>query len=298
MREGFIKVPGGKVRHRTVGENAPGIPLLALHGGPGLPHDYLQPLEELADERPVVFYDQLGCGASDWPEDLSLYSLPRFVEELRLVRQELGLERLHLLGQSWGALLAVEYCLEERPAGLASLVLSAPCLDARRFAEDQRAHLRNMPESVRQAITRAEAAGDFEAAEYQEAIMAFYAKHVCLLDPWPECLNRAIEKMNMAVYGHMWGPSEFTCTGTLKQYGRVDELGQLRAPVLITCGRHDEATPATCAEYQARIPGAELRVFENASHSHHLEQTEEFLAELRCFLRRTEANTPQGRPGA
>jgi len=288
MREGFVSVPGGEIFHRTLGKDAPGIPLLALHGGPGLPHDYLEPLEALASERPVVFYDQLGCGASDRPNDLSLYTLPRFVEELAALRRKLGLECVHLLGQSWGAMLAVEYYLETRPTGVASMVLSGPCLDSRRFAADQRAHLAHMPEPVREAILKAEATGDFEAAAYQEAIGAYYAKHVCMQNPWPDCLNRAIEKMNMAVYGHMWGPSEFTCTGTLKEHGRLDELGSIRVPVLFTCGRHDEATPAACADYQSRIPGAELRVFENASHSHHLEQPEAYLAEVSGFLRRVE----------
>jgi proline iminopeptidase len=289
MREAFVKVPGGKVFHRTVGEDAPGIPLLVLHGGPGIPHDYLEPLEALGRERPVVFYDQLGCGASDRPDDLSLYTLPRFVEELAVVRGELGLGRMHLLGQSWGAMLAVEYYLESRQQGIASLVLSGPCLDSRRFAADQRVHLAHMPKPVQAAIQKAEATGDFEAAAYQEAIGAYYAKHVCLLDPWPECLNRAIEKMNMAVYGHMWGPSEFTCTGTLKDHGRRDELGSIRVPVLFTCGAQDEATPATVADYQALVPGAELRVFENASHSHHLEQPEAYLTTVSDFLRRVES---------
>lgn len=289
MREGFVKVPGGKVFHRTVGEDAPGIPLLVLHGGPGIPHDYLEPLEALGRERPVVFYDQLGCGASDWPDDLSLYTLPRFVDELALVREALGLERAHLLGQSWGAMLAVEYCLELRPAGIASLVLSGPCLDSRRFAADQREHLTRMPGPVREAIQLAEATGDFAAEAYQEAIGAYYAKHVCMLDPWPECLNRAIEKMNMTVYGHMWGPSEFTCTGTLREHGRQEELGGLRLPVLFTCGSQDEATPSTVAGYQALVPGAELCVLENASHSHHLEQPEAYLKTVSAFLRRAEA---------
>ena len=110
-----------------------------------------------------------------------------------------------------------------------------------------------------------------------------------MLDPWPECLNRAIEKMNMAVYGHMWGPSEFTCTGTLKEHGRQDELGGLRLPVLFTCGSQDEAPPSTVAAYQALVPGAELCVFENASHSHHLEQPEAYLKAVSAFLRRAEA---------
>ena len=67
--EGHIDVPGGRVWYRIAGPDAPGVPLLCLHGGPGSTHDYLEPLADLADERPVVFYDQLGCGRSAGPSD-------------------------------------------------------------------------------------------------------------------------------------------------------------------------------------------------------------------------------------
>lgn len=294
MREGLLPVPGGRVFYRIIGQDAPGVPLLVLHGGPGIPHDYLEPLGALASKRPVVFYDQLGCGGSDRPDDLSLSALPRFVEELAAVRRGLGLERVHLLGQSWGCMLAVEYMLEMRPSGVLGLVLCGPCLDSRRFALDQRVHLEHMPPAAREAIRAAEESGDFSSPGYQAAIMEYYKKHVCRLDPWPECLDRAVERMNPAIYGHMWGPSEFTCLGTLKDHGRAEELGSIGVPVLFTCGRLDEARPETVEEYRARIPGAELRVFEDASHEHHLEQPEAFLAEVAGFLRRAESRATNG----
>lgn len=289
MNEIFIQIPGGRVYCKTVGDDAPGVPLLVVHGGPGIPHDYLEPLDALAAERPVIFYDQLGCGRSDRPQDLSLYALPRYVEELAAVRAALGLSRAHLLGQSWGATIVTEYMLTKAPKGVASLVLSGPCLDVPRFVADQRHHLENMPGQTRAVIQRAEASGDFASEDYQQAMMAFYAKHVCRMAPWPGCLNRALAEMNMVVYGHMWGPSEFTTTGTLKDLTREGELHRLRGPVLITCGRHDEARPETMAEFQARIPGAELAILEDASHSHHLEQPEAYLAIVSNFLRRAEA---------
>jgi proline-specific peptidase len=103
-QEGFIEVTGGRVWYRSVGEG--GIPLLCLHGGPGFTHYYLEPLELLADQRQVIFYDQLGCGNSDRPEDVTLWTVERFVDELVTVRQTLGLNRLHLFGSSWGGMLA------------------------------------------------------------------------------------------------------------------------------------------------------------------------------------------------
>jgi len=77
--EGYIEVPGGRVWYRITGTDRPGIPVLCLHGGPGMPHDYLEPLADLASSRPVIFYDQLGCGRSDRPADDSLWTTDELV---------------------------------------------------------------------------------------------------------------------------------------------------------------------------------------------------------------------------
>ena len=114
IEEGYIDVPGGKVWYRAVGDNADGTPLLCLHGGPGFTHYYLEPLEALADRRRVIFYDQLGCGRSDRPGDLSLWNVDRFVAELAQVRSALNLDRLHLFGSSWGGMLAMQYVLDRQ----------------------------------------------------------------------------------------------------------------------------------------------------------------------------------------
>lgn len=148
VREGYIDVPGGRIWYRMAGIGGKGAPLLVLHGGPGAPHDYLEPLEVLADERPVVFYDQLGCGNSDKPDDPSLWTIARHVAEIECVRKALGLERVHILGQSWGSMLAVDYMLTKKPAGVMGLIFSGPCLSASRFAADQRANLSRMPEET------------------------------------------------------------------------------------------------------------------------------------------------------
>lgn len=302
-RSGFIQVPGGRVYSRILAPGAPGTPLLALHGGPGVPHDYLTtPLEALADVRPVVFYDQLGCGLSDRPTDTGLFTLSRFAEELARVRQALGLDAVHLLGQSFGAMLAVHYLLTTAATGVKSLILSGPCLSAPRFVADQRAHLAAMPAGIRQAVARAEAAGDCDTPAYQAAMTAFYRKHVCRLDPWPQCLLRSFEKTGQTVYVHMWGPSEFTATGTLRETDLTGELGRIALPTLLTCGRFDEATPETTAFYQSLLPGSQRHVFEDASHLHHLEKPEAYRRIVGDFLRRVEGapedENGQRSPGA
>lgn len=288
-REGYINVTGGRVWFRIAGAESGGTPLLVLHGGPGVPHDYLEPLEALADERPVVFYDQLGCGNSDQPDDPSLWTVERYVSEVNEVRSALGLRRVHLLGQSWGGALATAYMLAEKPDGVESLILSAPLLDANRWAADQQANLAAFPEEMQEAVRDAESTGNFDAPAYQEAMMTYYSRHVCRLDPWPECMNRAFERLALPVYLQMWGPSEFTCTGSLATFNVTDRLGEIPVPVLFTCGEYDEAPPATMAYFQGLAPGSELRVFEGASHAHHLEETDAYLAAVREFMRRVDA---------
>ncbi|MDT8903626.1 proline iminopeptidase-family hydrolase [Anaeroselena agilis] len=286
--EGMIAVRGGRVWYRIEGRDKAGVPVLIVHGGPGAPHDYLESLAALADERPVVFYDQLGCGNSDHPDDPTLWTTGRFVAELAAVRAALGLEELHILGQSWGTMLAVEYMLAEKPRGVRSLVLTAPFLSAPRWIADQRAYLAAMPAEVRRAVAEAEAKGDYESPAYQEAVTAFYKRHLCVLDPWPEAMERAFAKMGIPVYLSMFGPSEFTATGCLKEVDLVGRLKEITVPALFTCGSLDEATPAATELYHRALPGSELAVFADAAHQHHLEKPDEYLATVRGFLARAE----------
>jgi proline iminopeptidase len=286
--EGYIPVTSGSIWYKIVGANRKNIPLLVLHGGPGAPHDYLEPLEALSDERPVIFYDQLGCGNSDRPRGLSLWTIERFVNELEQVRTYLGPDKMHLLGQSWGTMLAVEYMLAKKPKDVVSLILSGPCLSLSRFTSDQKAYLLELPETLQRIINEGEASGCFGSREYQDAMMTYYGIHMCRLDPSPDCMNRTMEKMGYEVYEQMWGPSEFTITGTLKGYERADRLKEISVPTLFTCGRYDEATPSTTAYYHSLLPGSEIAIFEDASHQHHLEKAEEYLKVVRNFIDKTE----------
>src|SRR6266568_2789008 len=134
--EGYIDFRGYRTWYRVVGDlDAERPPLLALHGGPGSTHHYFGPLEQLADERAVVLYDQIGCGSSDRPDDID-WSVDVFREEVAAVREQLGLDRIHLLGTSWGGMLALEHVLSGA-RGIASLVLSSTLANVDDWATEQ-----------------------------------------------------------------------------------------------------------------------------------------------------------------
>lgn len=296
-QEGRIAVQGGEVWYRIVGVDRPGAALLVLHGGPGVPHDYLEPLAALADQRPVVFYDQLGCGSSDRPTDQSLWTIEHYVDEVARVREALNLKRVHILGHSWGTALAAEYMLTRRPEGVLSLTMAGPCLSMKRWVADQNAWILELPQNAQATIRQAEAMGNFETKEYESAIGDYYAVHVCRLNPWPDCVQRALspEKMGKDVYLYMNGPSEFTITGTLKDYERVDRLREIRTRALFVCGRYDEATPAATEFYHRNMPGSEFAVIEDASHLSHAEQPVKFNRVVRDFLKRAERGCEENR---
>ena len=284
--EGFIEVDGYKVWYARLGEG--GVPLLVLHGGPGAGHDYLEPLEGLAADREVVFYDQLGCGRSDIPDDTSLWKIGRFVDEVDAVRSALGLGEIHLLGQSWGGWLAIEYMLTS-PSGVVGLVLASTSASIRQFVAEAERLKAALPPDVYETMLRHEAAGELHHPDYEAAVLEFYNRHVCRLDPWPEPMLRTGENLDgNPVYETMNGPNEFFVIGNLKDWDREDRLGEIRTPTLVTVGRHDEITPA-CAETLRRgIPDSELKIFEESSHTAHLEETEDYLRTVGDFLSRVE----------
>lgn len=284
--EGYVRVPGGRVWYQVVGSGR-SIPLLMIHGGPGCPHDLLEPLSGLGNERPVIFYDQLGCGRSDRPSDPSLWQVDRFLEELKQLIEALDLGRFHILGHSWGSMLATAYAVT-RPQGLVSLILAGPFISVPRYLEDNERHRSQLPPEVRDTLQRHETAGTIGSPEYQEAIEEYYKLHVCRVYPWPEPVQRAFDSFGLEVYNTMWGPNEFYGTGNLLGFDLSSRLPDITVPVLYTCGRYDSTTPEAAAWYQSLTPGAELVVFENSAHCTMVEEPELYLRVVRGFLQRVE----------
>ncbi|MFD0369755.1 proline iminopeptidase-family hydrolase [Streptomyces sp. NPDC127114] len=292
VTEGTVPFRGHRTWYRVVGARTPGgqLPLLVVNGGPGCSHDYLDDLAGLTTEtsRPVVFYDQLGCGRSDHPDDPSLWTLDTFVDELAAVREALRLDPVHLLGHSWGSQLALEYVLT-RPRGLLSLVLAGPIADAPAYQAETLRLKESLPAAVREVLDRHEAAGTTDDPEYQDAALAFYARHLCRLDPWPPHLVRSFTSMNRDVYEALWGAAEWNLTGSLKEWDVTARLGEIDLPVLVTSGRYDVATPALVRDLVEAVPGAAWMLFEESSHMPSAEEPEHYRRVVGAFLAEVEA---------
>jgi len=289
VREGYVHVEGGRVWYRIVG-NGPGTPLLVLHGGPGAPSYYLESLSVLADERPVIFYDQLGGGRSERPTDPRLWTVPRFVRELAQVRAALHLRRVHVLGHSWGAQLAVEHALAGA-TGIRSLTLASPSLSLPLWMRDAARLRLQLPPSVQATLARNEKAGTTNSKSYHDAVGQYYAKYMSLTNPPPSAAVNTESNFGERVYATMWGQSEFNATGSLKAYDATPRLHLLRMPVLFTCGRFDEATPATVASFQRRVPNARLAIFEHSAHLTMIDEPVRYAATVRAFLQRVDAQS-------
>jgi L-proline amide hydrolase len=216
-----------------------------------------------------VVYDQLGCGSSDHPDDRDLWTVELFLEELRTIRKALRLELVHLLGTSWGSMLALEYVLR-RPDGVVSLTLNSPPTATSTWAA----------EATR---LRAPLAEDETVAEEQ-----FWRLHICRLEPWPDCIIRGRAEKGRQVYETLWGASEWSPDGRLRDWDVRPRLGQIDLPTLITSGRYDECTPALAEEAHQRIHGSDWVLFEDSSHTAFLEEPERFRAVLADFLARAE----------
>lgn len=265
------------------------LPLFVLHGGPGMAHNYVANIASLADEtgRVVIHYDQLGCGNSthlpDAPADFWTPQL--FVDEFHTVRQTLGIDQYHVLGQSWGGMLGAEIAVRV-PAGLASLSICNSPASMQLWVEGAAELRAQLPPHVQAALQRHEADGTVTDPEYLAATREFYRRHVCRVEPVPQDFvdTEAQMEAEPTVYHTMNGPNEFHVLGTLRNWSIIDRLPSITAPALVIAGEFDEATPATWQPYLDHIPDSRGHVFPDTSHCTHLEKPEEFRAVIAEFL--------------
>jgi L-proline amide hydrolase len=297
--EGHLERDGHRTWYRVVGDldaDAARAPVVICHGGPGATHDYVAPLaDRLARTgRACVLYDQLGNGRSDHLPDAdpSFWTVDLFEHELTALVAHLGIDaRYHVLGQSWGGMLALLHALE-RHRGLVSVVAADSPSSVSAFAAGANALLDDgFPAGVVETIRAGERSGETSTPEFQAAVMEFYKRHVCRLDPWPDEVVRSFAAMESdpTVYATMNGPTEFTVVGTIAGFDITGRLGEIEVPVLLVSGEHDEVRPSVVAAMQERLRDSEWELFQDSSHMPHLEEPDRFDAVVTGFLERAEA---------
>src|SRR2546427_3059125 len=163
--EGYIKILGFKLFYRTYGTPTRGT-VLCLHGGPGMTHDYLLSLEDLAQfGYRVVFIDQLGCGKSERPRGTDLYTIAHNVEEVEAVRKALRLGKVHLMGSSYGGALAIATALKYQ-RNLRSLVITGSLAHRPLTVRCIRRVVNRLPPKTPAAIAKYEASEDYQNPAY------------------------------------------------------------------------------------------------------------------------------------
>ncbi len=287
--EGYAQFRDHRTWYRVTGElGGAKPPLLALHGGPGCTHDYLDSMVDLANgERAVVHYDQIGNGRSTHLRDADpgFWTVELFLDELDNLLAHLGVaERYDVLGQSWGGMLAAEHAVR-RPPGLRRLVIANSPASLPTWVAEANRLRRELPEETQAALSRHEAAGTLDHPQYLAATRAFYDRHVCRI-PWPPEVARTFAAIDddPTVYHTMNGPTEFHVIGTLRGWTIEDRLDRIAVPTLLLSGRFDEATPLTQQPFLDSVPDVRQVVFMESSHLPHVEERPLYMRTVAGFL--------------
>lgn len=286
-----ISFMGYETYYRSVGQRNEKAPLVLLHGGPGSSHNYFEVLDKLAekDDRQIIMYDQLGCGNSSIPDDHpELYTKETWVKELENLRERLHLHEMHLLGQSWGGMLAIIYMCDYHPEGIKSLILSSTLSSAKLWSKELHRMIKYLPVEEQAAIHRAEITHNFSDLDYQKANDHFMSQHVIkMTEDLPECVRR--EKIGGRVaYETAWGPNEYTPEGNLHDYEYTEQLSKIKVPTLITSGTDDLCSPYVAKTMYNRIPNSEWELFEHCGHMPFVQKTDEYIDLLKNWLNKND----------
>lgn len=290
-----IETPVGKfnVWTKRFGNN-PTIKVLLLHGGPGGTHEFFESFESFFPQQGFEFYeyDQLGSYFSDQPKDSSLWTAPRFVEEVEQVRKALGMNKdnFYLLGHSWGGILAMEYALkyQDNLKGLIISNMMSSCPAYGKYADEVLA--KQMNAVVLDTLRAIEARGDFANPKYMELLMPnFYKQHFCRLENWPENLTRAMPHLNAEIYTMMQGPSEFGVGGRLAKWDRSKDLPQIKTPTLTIGGKHDIMDPEHMKWMATQVQNGRSLICPNGSHCSMWDDQSHYFPGLIQFIKDVDA---------
>ena len=290
IKKGYIPFLDYKTYYRIVNPKGKKTPLLMLHGGPGSTHNAFELFDSLAleDDRPIIMYDQIGCGKSVIEKNhKELWNKETWVKELINLREKLNLNEIHLFGHSWGGMLAIIYLCDYEPKGVKSVTLSSTLSSAKLWHDETHRLIHLLGEDIKKDILDIEKNNDFASEKSKVAMDYYYHKFV--FGPWikgidPECLTR-VKPDSSESYNTAWGMSEFLPSGTLKDYEYTDKLSSISIPVLFQSGANDESTP-----YQNKVMFDEIKgdkywhLYQHSRHMSYYEEHDLYISNLKKFL--------------
>lgn len=292
MKTQYINVPGGYVGLHVLGDDDSNIPILFLHGGPGGNFESFTPMAEmLAQHCKVYMYNQLGSDEKNDVGDESLWVPERYIETLNTIIGEMKVEKLHLVAHSWGAMLAAEHILSTPGSPVKSITMISPYLSTELWIRDAKSKLAELGNDYLRIVEESEKEIQFDGRLYKDIITEYNKNFQCreLQKHKRQFRQYAIKpktSTGMRVYRHMWGPSEFTCVGVLKDLDITPRLSQIKVRVLIIGGVYDQVKKETTEYYRSLIPGSVRVTIPDASQTSFLENPDSFYDSLTAFLQK------------
>lgn len=284
--EGFINVKGGKIWYEIKG-SANKTPIVLLHGGPGFPSYYLNPLLDLSNDRPVLIFDQLGCGRSDRITDTSLMTIENHIYQLHKILDTLNISEFYLYGHSWGTMLGMDYYFKY-PKGIKGLILNSPCTDIGLWVRDADILISDLPDSIQFYLKESINNECSDSTKMKEAISVFYNTYYTRKQPKSEDAIKSEQEFGYNVYEYMWGKEDYLVTGTLIDYDRTNRLNEIKVPTIYITGEYDAARPSTVDYYHSLTPNSSFVILKNSGHTTMHDKPEENIEAIQSFLREIE----------
>jgi len=288
-----IQTPVGKFKVWTkrFGNN-PRIKVLLLHGGPAMTHEYMECFESFFPKEgfEMVEYDQLGSYYSDQPRDSSLWTTPRFVEEVEQVRKALDMDstNFYLLGNSWGGILAMQYALKYQK-NLKGLIICNMMASMPAYEKYNGVLRSQMRKSLVDSLTNYENKGLYKDSVYQALVFnEYYRQHLCRLPEWPDPVMRSLKHINEQVYVMMQGPSEFKTGGRLITWDVSNQLKDIRTPTLVVGAKYDSMDPKYMEWMSKQFPEGKYLYCPNGSHLSMWDDQQVFMKGVIKFIKNTD----------
>ena len=286
-----------KVWTKRVGNN-PTMKVLLLHGGPGATHEYFEAFDSYFPNAGIeyYYYDQLESAYSEQPNDSTLWSVDRYVDEVEQVRKALELDssNFYLLGNSWGGILCMEYALkyQDNLKGLIITNMMASVPEYNKYANEVLGP--QLPPEVLKEVKELEAKGEFENPRYSELLFQYYyTEHILRmpLEEWPDPVNRAFAKLNPNLYVTMQGPSEFGIVGDakLKDWDITAELPRITVPTLSVGGAYDTMDPKHMEWIATQVQNGQYLHCPNGSHMSMYDDPEVYFDGIIKFIKEVDA---------